>query len=94
MKGSGPRGRITVEDVEAHKPVAVVPPAVTVQPTPQPTFIPPQPLLAPSPPAGTAYADIELSSMRKTIAKRLTESKQTIPHYYLSVDINMDEVLG
>lgn len=35
-----------------------------------------------------------LSSMRKTIAKRLIESKSTIPHYYLSVDIEMDALLG
>ena len=71
-----------------------MPPTVTVQPTPQPTFIPPQTSPPSPPPAGATYTDIELSSMRKTIAKRLTEAKQTIPHYYLSVDINMDEVLG
>lgn len=41
----------------------------------------------------TKYEDISLSSMRQTIAKRLLQSKQTIPHYYLSVDIQMDAVL-
>lgn len=41
----------------------------------------------------TKYEDINLSSMRQTIAKRLLQSKQTIPHYYLSVDIQMDAVL-
>jgi len=39
------------------------------------------------------YTDITLSNMRKTIAKRLSESKQTIPHYYLSVDISVDHVM-
>lgn len=39
------------------------------------------------------YEDISLTSMRQTIAKRLLQSKQTIPHYYLSVDIKMDAVL-
>ncbi|CAN8003946.1 unnamed protein product, partial [Ixodes pacificus] len=43
--------------------------------------------------AGTKYTDISLTSMRQTIAKRLLQSKQTIPHYYLSVDINMDAVM-
>lgn len=40
----------------------------------------------------TKYEDISLSSMRQTIAKRLLQSKQTIPHYYLTVDIKMDAV--
>ena len=38
--------------------------------------------------------DIPVSNIRSVIAKRLLESKQTIPHYYLSVDIKMDEVLA
>ncbi len=41
---------------------------------------------------GAAFVDIPLSNMRKTIAKRLVESKATIPHYYLTVDVQMDEV--
>ncbi|XP_067938032.1 dihydrolipoyllysine-residue acetyltransferase component of pyruvate dehydrogenase complex, mitochondrial-like [Watersipora subatra] len=41
----------------------------------------------------TNYTDVDLSSMRKTIAKRLTESKQTVPHYYLTVDVNMDNIM-
>jgi len=89
VSGSGPRGRITVEDVEAHKAehkVQVPPQIHTPAPTPaeQPTVKP----------TGATYTDIDLSNMRKTIAKRLTESKQTVPHYYLSVDINMDEVVS
>lgn len=47
---------------------------------------------APSIPAGAAYVDIPVSNTRAIIAKRLLESKVTIPHYYLSVDINVDEV--
>lgn len=77
--GTGPRGRITVEDVEAHQPIAAAPPVTTAPPPP--------------PPPGAQFTDIELSNMRKTIAKRLTESKQTVPHYYLSVDVKMDNVL-
>uniref|UniRef100_A0A914UG86 Acetyltransferase component of pyruvate dehydrogenase complex n=1 Tax=Plectus sambesii TaxID=2011161 RepID=A0A914UG86_9BILA len=39
------------------------------------------------------YTDVPLSNMRKTIAKRLAQSKSTIPHYYLTSEINMDEVI-
>jgi pyruvate dehydrogenase E2 component (dihydrolipoamide acetyltransferase) len=40
------------------------------------------------------YIDIPLSNMRKIIANRLLESKNSIPHYYLSVSVEMDEVLA
>ena len=40
-----------------------------------------------------AFSDIKLNGMRKTIAKRLTESKQTIPHFYLTIDCALDELL-
>ena len=40
-----------------------------------------------------AFVDIPLTSMRKTIAKRLLQSKQTIPHYYLTIDVNVEKVL-
>jgi pyruvate dehydrogenase E2 component (dihydrolipoamide acetyltransferase) len=43
-------------------------------------------------PVGAAYIDIPVSNIRGVIAKRLLESKTTIPHYYLTVDINMDQV--
>lgn len=44
-------------------------------------------------PAGAAYVDIPVSNVRGVIAKRLLESKNTIPHYYLTVDCNVDRVL-
>uniref|UniRef100_A0A671RR88 Acetyltransferase component of pyruvate dehydrogenase complex n=1 Tax=Sinocyclocheilus anshuiensis TaxID=1608454 RepID=A0A671RR88_9TELE len=55
----------------------------------------------PSPPATPAFAavptgtftDIPISNIRRVIAQRLMQSKQTIPHYYLSIDVNMDQVL-
>uniref|UniRef100_A0A182PD10 dihydrolipoyllysine-residue acetyltransferase n=1 Tax=Anopheles epiroticus TaxID=199890 RepID=A0A182PD10_9DIPT len=50
------------------------------------------PAAAPSIPAGAAYVDIPVSNIRGVIAKRLLESKTTIPHYYLTVDVNMDQV--
>ncbi|KAK6029572.1 pyruvate dehydrogenase complex dihydrolipoamide acetyltransferase [Ostertagia ostertagi] len=45
------------------------------------------------PPPGADYTDIPLSNMRRTIAKRLTASKTTIPHYYLTAEINIDSLL-
>uniref|UniRef100_A0A1Q3FG90 Dihydrolipoamide acetyltransferase component of pyruvate dehydrogenase complex n=1 Tax=Culex tarsalis TaxID=7177 RepID=A0A1Q3FG90_CULTA len=47
---------------------------------------------APKIPAGAAYVDIPVSNIRGVIAKRLLESKTTIPHYYLTVDCNMDQI--
>ncbi|XP_064597025.1 dihydrolipoyllysine-residue acetyltransferase component of pyruvate dehydrogenase complex-like [Liolophura sinensis] len=49
---------------------------------------------APSPAPGAAYTDIPLSNVRQVIAKRLLQSKQTIPHYYLSVDVNMENIIS
>jgi pyruvate dehydrogenase E2 component (dihydrolipoamide acetyltransferase) len=45
-------------------------------------------------PSGASYVDIPVSNIRGVIAKRLLQSKQTIPHYYLSVDINVDKILA
>jgi pyruvate dehydrogenase E2 component (dihydrolipoamide acetyltransferase) len=44
-------------------------------------------------PAAGQYEDIQLTNMRKTIAKRLTESKSTIPHYYLTSEIVVNDLL-
>lgn len=89
-------------------PIKAASPPPTATPPPPPSPPPPTPtkVAAPSPPKvklavpqpppaaqSAIYTDIDLSSMRKTIAKRLTESKQHIPHYYLSVDVAMDELL-
>ncbi|XP_050087757.1 dihydrolipoyllysine-residue acetyltransferase component of pyruvate dehydrogenase complex, mitochondrial isoform X2 [Anopheles aquasalis] len=46
----------------------------------------------PTIPAGAAYVDLPVSNIRGVIAKRLLESKTTIPHYYLTVDVNMDAI--
>lgn len=78
VKGTGPNGRIIREDVESFKPAAATPAAA------------PQPAVAES----TAdYVDTPLSNMRRTIGARLTQSKQELPHYYLTVEISMDKVL-
>ncbi len=87
ISGSGPGGRIIKADVEGAKSGEAKPTAAPESaPTPAPT------------PAGDFESDIpheaeKLSNMRKTIARRLTEAKQTIPHIYLTVDIQLDALL-
>jgi len=89
VKGSGPNGRIVKADVEGAKPGAAAAPAASA------------PAASPAPAAAPAAAqdfgiphEVEkLSGMRKTIARRLTESKQQVPHIYLTVDIQLDALL-
>jgi len=84
VTASGPGGRILKSDVENYTPAA------KAQPTP--TTATPKPA-TPAPAPADAYTDVPLSNMRKIIATRLTESKQSIPHYYLTVEIEMDKIL-
>ena len=69
------------------------------EPEPQPTATPQQSAPAvPEPPQPAdgqqAYEDVPVSQMRKTIAKRLSESKFTAPHFYLTMEINMDQAMA
>ncbi|HEX8513700.1 MAG TPA: pyruvate dehydrogenase complex dihydrolipoamide acetyltransferase [Allosphingosinicella sp.] len=96
LAGSGPGGRIVKADVDAAagKPAAAAPAPAQV-----PGQAPAQAQAAAPAPAPTyGVPDIphevaKLSNMRKTIARRLTESKQTVPHIYLTVDIRLDALL-
>ncbi|XP_028323204.1 dihydrolipoyllysine-residue acetyltransferase component of pyruvate dehydrogenase complex, mitochondrial [Gouania willdenowi] len=88
VSGSGPDGRVTRKDIESFVPPKAAP-AVAAAPAPVTAAAAPTPAAAP---AGT-FTDIPISNIRKVIAQRLMQSKQTIPHYYLSVDVNMDQVL-
>ncbi|KAF1378598.1 hypothetical protein PFLUV_G00192210 [Perca fluviatilis] len=91
VSGSGPDGRITRKDIDSFVPPKAAP-AVAAAPAPAAARAAPAPAAAPAAPAGT-FTDIPISNIRKVIAQRLMQSKQTIPHYYLSVDVNMDQVL-
>jgi pyruvate dehydrogenase E2 component (dihydrolipoamide acetyltransferase) len=87
VKGSGPNGRIVKADVEAF--------AGGVSGTSAVHSSPPLPLPAPHAAIDTdiPHELIKLSNMRKTIARRLTESKQQVPHIYLTVDVRLDALL-
>jgi pyruvate dehydrogenase E2 component (dihydrolipoamide acetyltransferase) len=101
LQGSGPHGRIIKIDIEralqqgaAARPTAPQPaaePRVARAEAPAPVAPIPSPPAAPAPAA--AYTEQPLSNMRKVIARRLTEAKQTIPHFYLSMDCELDALL-
>ena len=84
VKGSGPGGRIVKADIEAFRPGVVRPAAAAPAPAPAPK----------SAAAITApHRLVPNSSMRKVIARRLTEAKSTIPHFYVSMDIELDALM-
>merc|ERR1719445_1905674 len=80
--GSGMDGMITSKDVENFTPAAVAAaPSMTAPP------------LTSFPAVTGPVTDIEASNVRKVIAKRLQQSKQTVPHYYLTVECNMEKTM-
>ena len=105
LEGSGPHGRIVKADVEraiqAGVPEKARPAPEKARPpeaplraeAPRPAEAPPMaPMRAIAPPA-EPHEEIKLSNMRKVIARRLTEAKQSIPHYYLTLDCELDALL-
>ena len=90
VSGTGPNGRIVRADVEGAEPgaaaAATAPAAATAAPTPSAAA---KPAAVPDIP----HEATRLSNIRKTIARRLTESKQTVPHIYLTVDVRLDGLL-
>jgi pyruvate dehydrogenase E2 component (dihydrolipoamide acetyltransferase) len=97
LKGSGPNGRIVKADIEAARggaTHAAATPAPAASPTPAAPAPAPKPVAAAAAPVITApHRLVPNSGMRKTIARRLTEAKQTIPHFYVSMDIELDALL-
>jgi pyruvate dehydrogenase E2 component (dihydrolipoamide acetyltransferase) len=98
IRGSGPQGRIVKSDIEATlSPGRLAPaPASARTPTaPQP--VPAAPVLSKERVAALAgnppYTERPLNAMRRVIARRLTESKQTVPHFYLTIDCEIDALL-
>ncbi len=87
LRGSGPDGRIIKRDVLAASPGAsgsILPGA----PVPAPVAAAPAPI-----PVRLETKTIPLSNMRQTIARRLLQAKQTVPHFYVSIDVVMDALL-
>src|SRR5579875_742263 len=93
IKGSGPQGRIVKADIDAA--LAAAAPAPIPAPAAEPAAAPPAlsrervAALA----GGVPYTLRPLTAMRRTIARRLSEAKQTIPHFYVSIDCELDALL-
>ncbi|WP_315764411.1 pyruvate dehydrogenase complex dihydrolipoamide acetyltransferase [Sphingomonas sp. Y38-1Y] len=99
VTGSGPNGRIVKADLEGAKSGAVAPKAEAA-PAAKADAAVPSTGAAPTPETKAVWYDesiphevSKLSNIRKTIARRLTEAKQTIPHIYLTLDIRLDALL-
>jgi pyruvate dehydrogenase E2 component (dihydrolipoamide acetyltransferase) len=99
VKGSGPHGRIVKADVEGARAApasAPAPAAAAAAPAA------PAPAMAVSASAETvkrmfadrSYEEIPLDGMRRTVAARLTEAKQTIPHFYLRREVRLDALMA
>ncbi|MGX9965031.1 pyruvate dehydrogenase complex dihydrolipoamide acetyltransferase [Roseomonas sp. F4] len=100
VSGSGPNGRIVKTDVEAAlaKPQVGKAEPAKAEPAQAPAPIAPAPAAAPAPKASAPvitapHTAVPNSSIRKVIARRLSESKQTVPHFYVSMDIEIDALL-
>ena len=101
ISGSGPHGRIVKADVEA---ATAAPKAAEAAPTAAANAVEPAPS-APAMASGPSsdavikmyedrpFEEVKLDGMRKIIASRLTEAKQTVPHFYLRRDINLDALM-
>jgi pyruvate dehydrogenase E2 component (dihydrolipoamide acetyltransferase) len=83
ISGSGDHGRITKKDIENYKPGG----------SPTKTAGTSAPIVLPSVVGEESFEDVAVSQMRKTIARRLAESKFTAPHFYLTMEINMDKAI-
>ncbi|MFK7001997.1 2-oxo acid dehydrogenase subunit E2 [Flavobacterium oreochromis] len=97
VKGTGENGRITKADVERYNPLVDQVPVVTTTNVADPVVEAVTAVAAVKPfvPAGEVYQEeVKNSQMRKVIAKRLSESKFTAPHYYLTIELDMDNAMA
>ena len=85
VPGSGELGRVTKRDVENFKPSAAAPSAGAGKVA--------APIVLPAVVGQESFEEVPVSQMRKTIARRLAESKFSAPHFYLTMEINMDKAI-
>jgi pyruvate dehydrogenase E2 component (dihydrolipoamide acetyltransferase) len=94
VSGTGPNGRIVKADLEGVKPGSTAPqPAAAANAASAPAASAPAPAPVVAQDFGIPHEVEKLSNIRKTIARRLTESKQQVPHIYLTVDVRLDALL-
>jgi pyruvate dehydrogenase E2 component (dihydrolipoamide acetyltransferase) len=85
VKGTGDNGRIVKSDIDNFKPAAAAPAAAAQQPTSA---------ISMAPAGAVSFEDVPVSQMRKTIARRLSDSLFTAPHFYLTMAIDMDAAVA
>lgn len=86
VSGTGEGGRIVKRDIDNYQESASAAPAAQVAPQVNMASAGPAP-------SGMSYDEVPVSQMRKTIARRLSESKNSAPHFYLTLDIDMDNAM-
>ncbi len=91
LKGSGPNGRIIRVDVEAARPGAAAAAAAPAQP---PQAAPPAAPAAPAAAITEPGRLAPLSNVKRVTARRLTQAKQSVPHFYVSIDVEIDALLA
>ena len=89
IKGTGPNQRIIAADVLEFKPQAVAP----TQTQPKAAAAPKTEAKKATLPDESAFVDIENAQIRKVVAERLTFSKQNVPHYYVTIQVEVDRLL-
>jgi pyruvate dehydrogenase E2 component (dihydrolipoamide acetyltransferase) len=89
MTGTGPNGRIVRADIDTAMSGGAKPASVAA---PAPATAPAKPI-APAAPITASHTLVPHSTMRKVIARRLSEAKATIPHFYASIDVEIDALL-
>jgi pyruvate dehydrogenase E2 component (dihydrolipoamide acetyltransferase) len=90
IPGTGPGGRVLADDVREFVPSAQAPTAAA----PAAGSAPAQTAMVDATPIpGSGYTDYPLSASAQEVAARLSQSKKNVPHYYLTVDVSMDELL-
>lgn len=96
VTGSGENGRIVKRDIENFTPVAVAPTAAPItESAPAPEAVPAKKAyVQPVVNGEESFEEVKNSQIRKVIAKRLTESKYSAPHYYLNVEFDMDNAIA
>jgi pyruvate dehydrogenase E2 component (dihydrolipoamide acetyltransferase) len=102
VRGSGPHGRIVRADVDGAQPAAAKPAAAPVAEAPKSAPAPSAAAMPTGPATETVlkiyadrpYEEVALDGMRRTIAARLTEAKQTIPHFYLRREVRLDALMA
>ncbi len=99
IPGTGPNGRVVAADVREYVPAVVseqtavaAAPAPSATPAAATAAAPAMHVAAPIP--GVGFTDYPLSEASKAVAAKLTVAKQTVPHYYLTVDLQLGKLLG